>query len=131
VGWWVGRHFAQTLREQPVRLLHLTPARVARAEAWFARWGAAGVFVGRVVPLVRSFVSVPAGALGMRALPYALLTLPGAAVWSFALAAAGWAAGAGYHRVDHAWRYVEAAVAASLALVVVRAWPGWRGRRTR
>jgi membrane protein DedA with SNARE-associated domain len=129
VGWLLGRRWGRTLRERPVRWLHLTPERLARSERWFDRWGDAGVLVGRVTPLVRSFVSVPAGVLGMRFGRYLALTLVGSAVWSFALAAAGWAAGGSYHSIDHAWRYVEAAVAASVMVALVQLWRARRPRR--
>jgi membrane protein DedA with SNARE-associated domain len=128
IGWWIGRRGGRPLVERHGRLLHLDPARFARAEQWFERWGALGVLVGRITPLVRSFVSIPAGVLEMALVPYALLTLVGSAVWAFALAGAGWALGSRYAGFDHGFHYAEYAVvalvvvaAAALALRLVRA----------
>jgi len=63
--------------------------------------------VGRVVPLVRSFISIPAGVFEMPLFPYFWLTLIGSAVWAFALAGVGWALGASYSRFDHDFTYAE------------------------
>lgn len=109
-GWALGRYGGRTLLARHGRLLHLPPERLDRAEAWFERFGAAGVLLGRITPLVRSFVSIPAGVFEMPLAPYTALTLVGSAIWAFALAGAGWAAGTGYGAVHHDWRYVEVAV---------------------
>ena len=77
-------------------LLHLGPERLARAERWFDRWDDWAVLLGRITPVVRSFVSIPAGVFRMPFGRYTLLTIPGSALWCFALAAVGWAAGASY-----------------------------------
>lgn len=88
------------------------------------------MLIGRVTPIIRSFVSVAAGVFKMPLLPYSVLTLVGSAVWAFALAGAGWAAGTGYGTVHHDWRYVEIAVAIlALATLGYGAWQWSRTRR--
>lgn len=119
-GWAIGRYGGRTLLERHGRWLHLTPDRLARAERWFDRWGTIGVLLGRITPLVRSFVSIPAGVFEMRLGPYTLLTLLGSAIWSFALAGAGWAAGTGYGTVHHDLRYVELAVVLAVLATAAR-----------
>jgi len=89
IGWWIGLRGGRPLLESRGRWLHVTPERLDRAEAWFQRWGNFGVLVGRVTPVVRSFVSIPAGIFEMRLAPYALYTVVGSAVWSFAIARRG------------------------------------------
>jgi membrane protein DedA with SNARE-associated domain len=117
-GWALGRRGGRELIERHGRWLHLGPSRFTRAERWFERFGSAFVFFGRLTPLVRSFVSIPSGALGIRFGRYFTLTLAASAVWCVAFAAAGWGLGASWERVHHAFRYVDyAAVAAVLALV--------------
>lgn len=116
VGWAVGRYGGRPLLEQRGRLLHLSPQRLDRAEAWFGRWGNLGVLLGRVTPVVRSFVSIPAGIFEMRLVPYTLLTLVGSAVWAFAFAGAGYGLGSSYRGFDHGFRYVEYAIAAGIVL---------------
>ncbi len=70
IGWWIGLRGGRPLLERRGRWLHLTPAKLDRAERWFERWGNAGVLIGRLTPLVRSFVSIPAGVFAMRLAPY-------------------------------------------------------------
>ena len=82
VGWAIGRYGGRPLLERHGRWFHLSPERLDRAEAWFDRWGNIGVFLGRLTPIVRSFVSIAAGIFEMRLLPYTLLSLAGSAVWA-------------------------------------------------
>src|SRR5262249_10525232 len=89
VGWAIGRYGGRPLLERHGRWFHLSPARLDRAEAWFARWGNLAVFLGRITPVVRSFVSIAAGVFEMRLVPYTLLSLAGPAIWAFALPRAG------------------------------------------
>jgi membrane protein DedA with SNARE-associated domain len=118
VGWGIGRYGGRPLLERHGGWLHLTPDRIDRAERWFERWGNVGVLVGRVTPVVRSFVSIPAGFLEMPLGPYTVLTLVGSAVWAFAIAGIGYALGSSYRRFDHGFKYAEYLV---LAGVVVAA----------
>jgi membrane protein DedA with SNARE-associated domain len=118
VGWAIGLYGGRPLLEQRGRLLHLPPERLDRAEAWFGRWGNLGVLVGRLTPVVRSFVSIPAGIFEMRLAPYTLLTLVGSALWAFAFAGAGYGLGSSYRGFDHGFHYVEYAVVAGVLLLL-------------
>ena len=60
-GWWLGRRGGHPFLERHGRLVHLSPAKVERAERWFDRWGSWAVLLGRLTPIARSFVSIPAG----------------------------------------------------------------------
>jgi membrane protein DedA with SNARE-associated domain len=103
--------------------------KLDRAERWFDRHGRWAVFLGRLTPVVRSFISIPAGVLESPLVPYTLLTLAGSAIWCFAFAGAGWALGANYDEVHHAFAYVE--VLAVLAVLGLVAAAVLRGRRNR
>lgn len=116
VGWAIGLYGGRPLLDSRGRWFHLSPERLDRAEAWFDRWGNLGVLIGRLTPVVRSFVSIPAGIFEMPLAPYAVLTLLGSAVWAFAFAGAGYGLGTSYHRFDHAFHYVEYAVVAGIVL---------------
>jgi len=116
-GWWVGLRGGRPLLERHGRLFHLGPERLERAERWFDRFGNVGVLVGRLTPLVRSFVSIPAGVFGMRLVPYSLLTLVGSAIWAFAIAGAGYGLGSSYERFNHGFHYVEYAVLAGVLVL--------------
>ena len=98
--------------------IHLTAKRLERAERWFDRWGAMAVLVGRIVPFVRSFISIPAGIFEMPLLTYAVLTLVGSAIWAFSLAGIGWALGASYTSVDQSIKYVEYAIVLAVGLTI-------------
>jgi len=116
VGWGIGRVGGRVLLEEHGRWVHMTPERLERAERWFDRWGNIGVLVGRITPIVRSFVSYPAGALEMPLAPYAVLTLIGSAIWAFAIAGIGYGLGSSYGRFDHGFKYVEYLVLAGIVL---------------
>lgn len=119
-GWELGRRGGRELVARHGRWLHLGPARFARAEAWFDRHGAKAVLLGRLTPLVRSFISIPAGVLDFRLAPYLVLTAIGSAVWCFAFAGAGWALGGQWDQVHSAFRYADIAVVLG-ALVLLAA----------
>jgi membrane protein DedA with SNARE-associated domain len=120
VGWAIGRRGGRELLARHGRWLHLGPQRLSAAESWFARHGRAAVLLGRLTPLVRSFVSVTAGVLGAPFASYLVLTLVGSALWCFAFAGAGWALGTSWHTLHGAFGYVEVAVVAAVAGVVAR-----------
>ena len=117
VGWWIGLRGGRPLLERHGRWLHLGPERLERAERWFGRWGNVGVLIGRLTPLVRSFVSIPAGVFEMRLAPYSVLTLIGSAIWAFAIAGAGYGLGSSYERFNHDFRYAEYAVLAGVLVL--------------
>jgi membrane protein DedA with SNARE-associated domain len=123
-GWWLGRWGGRPLIERHGHKLHVTPANFARAERWFDRYGVATLLVGRLTPLVRSFISIPAGVLGSNLVPFAALTLLASLIWSFGFAGAGWALGGAWHSFDGSFRYLDYAVLAALcglaAMVVLR-----------
>src|SRR5207244_5285086 len=105
------------LLDQRGRWLHLTPDKLQRAERWFDRWDDLAVLLGRVTPVVRSFVSIPAGVFRVPLGRYTVLTLIGSAVWCFAIAGIGWGVGRSYETFHRDFRYADyAAVALVLAL---------------
>jgi membrane protein DedA with SNARE-associated domain len=129
LGWALGLYGGRPYLERHGRWLHVTPAKLDRAEAWFTRYGDAAVLIARVMPVVRSFISIPAGIAGMALPRYTLLTIPGSAVWCFAIAGVGVALGTGWERFHHGWRYADYAV---LALVVAGVlFLVWRARQKR
>jgi membrane protein DedA with SNARE-associated domain len=129
VGWAVGRRGGRELIARHGRWLHLGPRRMQDAEAWFDRHGRTAILLGRLTPLVRSFVSVPAGVLGAPLGPYVGLTALGSAIWCFAFAAAGWALGANWETFHSAFRYAD--VVAIAAVVAAATWLTLRRRYRR
>jgi membrane protein DedA with SNARE-associated domain len=126
IGWAIGRYGGRPLLERHGRWFHLSPKNLDRAETWFDRWGYLGVALGRITPIIRSFVSIPAGVFEMPLLPYTFLTLVGSAVWAFAFAGAGYGLGTSYDHADHAFRYLEYAVAVLIMLLAAYLVYRWR-----
>jgi membrane protein DedA with SNARE-associated domain len=117
-GWAIGLYGGRPYLERHGRWLHLNEAKLERAERWFDRWGDRAVFLGRLTPVVRSFVSVPAGVFEAKLGRYTLLTLLGSAIWCFAFAGAGYAAGESWEDFHHAFRYFDYLIAAAIVAVV-------------
>ena len=126
VGWWIGARGGRPFLERNGRWFHLTPDRLERAETWFDRWDDWAVLLGRVTPVVRSFVSIPAGVFRMPLGRYTALTAVGSAVWAFAIAGAGWGLGRSYETFHHDFRYAEYAIVAGALALAVYAGARWR-----
>jgi membrane protein DedA with SNARE-associated domain len=129
IGWWIGLRGGRPFLERHGRWLHLNERRLDRAEQWFERWGALGVFLGRISPVVRSFVSIPAGVFRQPLGVYVLLTLLGSTLWCVAFAGAGWWFGSRWEEFHHTFRYVEYAIAGVIAAAL--AFLAWRLLRRR
>jgi membrane protein DedA with SNARE-associated domain len=125
-GWAIGLYGGRPFVERRGRWLHLGPERLDRADRLFERYGDLTVLVGRVVPVVRSFVAIPAGVARMPPGRYTLLTIPGSAAWCFALAGVGWGLGANWEHFHDAFKFVDYALAA--AIVLLGAFLLWRAR---
>lgn len=98
------------------RLLTLSPKEVDNVDAWFDRHGAKAVFFGRLVPAVRTLISVPAGLSGMPLGKFLTYTTAGTVFWTSLLAAAGWMLGTGYDKVG---AYIDPVSNVIVAAVVV------------
>jgi membrane protein DedA with SNARE-associated domain len=114
VGWAIGLYGGRPLLERRGRWFHLGGDRLDRAERWFDRWDDLAVLVGRITPVVRSFISIPAGVFRMPLWRYTILTLVGSAAWCFALAGVGLALGRSYERFHHDFRFVDYAILAAV-----------------
>ena len=124
IGWAIGLYGGRPYLERHGRWLHLDKTKLDRAEAWFERWENWAVFLGRLTPVVRSFVSIPAGVMEVPLVRYTVLTLAGSAIWCFAFAGAGYLAGSNWEDFHHAFRYADYVIAA--AVVGGVAWLAWR-----
>lgn len=120
-GWAIGLYGGRPFLERRGRLVHLTPENLHQAENWFERFGDLAVLISRVTPVIRSFISIPAGVVQMPLGRYTALTIPGSAVWCFTLAAIGWALGSNWEEFHHQFRYAEYAVVAAIVVLVAGA----------
>ena len=129
LGWWIGLRGGRPFLARHGRWLHLNEEKLEQAERWFERWEDWAVFLGRLTPVVRSFVSIPAGVFEVPLRRYTVLTLVGSAIWCFALAGVGWALGSQWEEFHDAFRYVDYAIVA--VVVAGAAWIGWKLLRRR
>jgi membrane protein DedA with SNARE-associated domain len=124
VAYGVGRGGRLEFLERHGGKLHMGPAQVQRADRWFRRYGERIVLFGRVVPLVRAFVSLPAGVARMPILRFSVLTVIGSIPWVLALALVGEAVGSEWTNVRKGFEYVDyvllAAIVIGLAYLVAR-----------
>jgi membrane protein DedA with SNARE-associated domain len=128
VGRWGGR--PMVLRWHP--LLRLTERDLDRADEWFDRKGGRIVLFGRMVPLLRSAVSIPAGASEMPLRRFTMLTAAGSGMWNALLIGAGVAVGERHQEVSRLLGTYSAVVLGALLIIVLGVAAWWlRGRRSR
>jgi membrane protein DedA with SNARE-associated domain len=118
LGWAIGIYGGRPYLERHGRWLHLSPQKLARAERWFERWGDWAVFMGRITPVARSFVSIPAGVFRAPLGRYTVLTFLGSTLWCVVFAAVGYAFGTRWETFHENFHYVDYAVAAGIVLGV-------------
>jgi membrane protein DedA with SNARE-associated domain len=99
--YWIGAVGGRPLLERYGRYVLITRHDLDQADRWFGRFGGAAVFVGRLMPVVRTFVSLPAGVARMDLRTFTVLTLVGSFLWSLLLVSAGYVLGANFERVRH------------------------------
>jgi len=98
-----------------------------RAVAWFDRYGGKAVLIGRVLPVIRTFISLPAGIAGMAPVRFGVYTTVGCLPWTAALATAGYAVGANWESIVSAFHGPTYIIAAVVLLgIVVLVWRYWR-----
>ena len=118
IGWWIGDLGGRPLILRYRRFLHVDEAKLDRTEQRFERYGLWFVPLGFALPVLRSFVAIPAGIFRVpfgRFLPLAAI---GIAVFCFALGGAGWALGSSYSHARHPLRYLDYVVVAGIVVAV-------------
>jgi len=119
------------LVERHGRKLHISPRHLATADRWFAEHGEATVFFTRMMPIIRTFISLPAGVARMNFLRFSIFTFLGCLPWVFALTLIGKQAGANWEDWKDRLHYVDYAFA--VLIVAAAAYYGvrWWNRRRR
>jgi membrane protein DedA with SNARE-associated domain len=117
----VGRGGRLELLERHGSKVHMGPAQIDRADRWFQRHGEAAVLFGRLIPVVRAFVSLPAGIARMPVGRFTVFSLIGSIPWVLGLAIAGHALGSDWTTVRKAFEYVDYVVVAAVVVGVVYA----------
>lgn len=104
---------------------------VRKANAWFTRWGSLSVLLGRVIPVVRSLISIPAGVAKMGFLRFTCWTLLGSAVWNLFLIGAGYTLGDRWCDIQTFLDRFELVVLALIAVAIVALAVRWAMRIAR
>jgi membrane protein DedA with SNARE-associated domain len=133
VGSWIayaiGRFGRIELIERHGHWLHLKPSHIQWADRWFERYGAPAIFFSRMLPIIRTFISLPAGVAKMPFAKFTLLTLAGCVPWVLGLALAGEALGSEWKDARSAFEYIDYAVVVLVIVAIVNAVIRQRRRR--
>jgi membrane protein DedA with SNARE-associated domain len=119
ISWAVGRYAGQAAVRRWGRFVGLRDHDIDRATRWFERHGPAAVLFGRMVPVVRTFISLPAGFAGMPAGRFGLYTTLGCIPWTAALGIAGYALGSNWQNVANDFHGPTYAIAGLIVVGVV------------
>jgi len=111
--------FGEPLLLGPGRYIGIRRHHLELADGWFRRWGLLAVFVGRVLPVIRTYISFPAGLARIDLLKFSALTLIGALPWCAMLALVGYELGRNYERISGPIEKGAVVLAVMVAIVVV------------
>jgi len=133
IAWAVGRYAGQAAARRWGRRVGIREREIDRATAWFERRGAAAVLIGRVIPVIRTFISLPAGFAAMPPVRFGVYTTLGCIPWTAGLAIAGYELGGNWESVANGFHGPTYAIAgvAVLALAVAVIVYARRARRGR
>ena len=131
VAYEIGKRGGRPVAERWGRYLLIGPGELDAADRFFARWGSIAVLIGRLLPVIRSFIAFPAGVARMRLVPFHVYTFLGSWPWCFGLAWVGMKLGSKWDsdpRVKAAFHRADLAIGIVLiALVAFYIWHRVRG----
>jgi membrane protein DedA with SNARE-associated domain len=135
VGSWiayaVGYFGRVELLERHGKVLHIKPSQLEWADRWFERYGSAAVFFSRMLPVIRTFISLPAGVARMPFWKFTVFTLAGCVPWIFALTLIGREVGSNWENWKNSLHYVDYTVLALIVLGLLYLVVRWRRNRGR
>src|SRR2546426_806968 len=121
------RRYGEALILGPGRRVGLTTGHLRLANRFFERWGLFAVFAGRLLPVIRTYISFPAGLSRISVVPFSVATILGAIPWNLALAYAGYKLGQNYERGASVLGPLTIPIAVIVFVLVVGAY--YYGRR--
>jgi membrane protein DedA with SNARE-associated domain len=127
LAYWLARRFGRGLLLGPGRRIGISPSHLDLADRWFDRYGLPTVLFGRMLPVIHTYVSFPAGLAKIQPMWFALFSLVGSSVWVTFLSLLGYEVGANYTKVSGP----IGTIAIGIALLVAIALVVWyiRGKR--
>jgi membrane protein DedA with SNARE-associated domain len=117
----VGRYAGQPAWHRWGRAIRLRDGDLVRAERWFDKHGSASVFFARLLPVIRTFISLPAGVAEMNPVRFGIYTSAGVIPWTAGLAIAGYEIGSNWHTVADDFKGPTYIIAAVVVVAVVAA----------
>lgn len=129
LGWWGQETWVRRVLRRYGRFLFLSEEKLDHAERWLRRHGEKIAFFSRLLPVVRTFISLPMGMARMNPLRFSLFTFAGSLIWSAILTYAGYAMGQNWQALEPYYREYEIVLVA-LGVVVLAFWI-WRRVRKR
>jgi len=120
VTYWIGALGGRPLVERYGRYVLISRHDIERADHWFAKYGEQTAFFSRLLPIVRTFISLPAGVARMSFTKFTALSFAGSFIWCIALAAAGYYMGQHWRQVREVMRPFDIPIA--IALLGLFAW---------
>ncbi len=121
IAWAVGKYAGQAAARRWGRRVGIREREIDRAAAWFDRHGSAAVLVGRLIPVVRTFISLPAGFAAMPPVRFGVYTTLGCIPWTAGLAIAGYELGGNWESVANGFHGPTYVIAGIVVLVLAAA----------
>lgn len=125
--WWIGRQYGKLFVQRFGKYVLLNERHLEQSEKWFAQYGEASVFFGRLLPVVRTFISLPAGFAKMNYWRFSLYTILGAFPFCYLLAWLGFRLGEHWEDLHRYFRYLDILI----VLIIIAAVIGMIMRRKR
>jgi membrane protein DedA with SNARE-associated domain len=129
IAYWLGHAGRVDVLEKHGGKLHVKRSHLEWADRWFERYGGWTVFLTRMLPIVRTFISLPAGVARMPFWKFSVLTLAGCIPWVLMLTYIGKQAGDNWEEWKDSLHYVDYVVAAGIVIGGVYLWVKWRRNR--
>ncbi len=129
IAYWIGLKGGRAAVIRYGKYVFLNESHLDAAENWFRKYGAMTIFLTRLLPIIRTYISFPAGMAKMKFWPFIILSAIGSAIWCFILAYIGYILGPNWNRISRYYDLLTVAVIAVLGIIFI-VWI-WRRRPSR
>lgn len=119
LGWWGEEHLIRNLIKKWGKFLLISEHEYDQSEKWFRKYGEKIVFFSRVLPIIRTFISLPAGIAKMNFVRFSVLTFFGSFIWSLFLTYVGFSLGKNWHSIEGIYRKFEYLIVAAVVILAI------------
>lgn len=119
MAYWIGLKGGRAAVKRYGKYVFLNEGHLDSAENWFNKYGAATIFLTRLLPVVRTYISFPAGMAKMKFWPFIILSALGSAIWCFALTYIGYILGPNWNSISGSFNVLTIAVLVGLGVIIV------------